>query len=556
METIGITLPDGRSIRVPRYTTAKTLLAETAEAREGRLVGASVNHEAVSLDTGIPFDAEIRPLTLEDPDGWRMYERSVGVLLAKAVRSRCPRAVFSLDYAVGTGIFCSFRKTPESPPGITTSLLSEIEAGMRQDVTADIPIVTRPMAYMQAIRLFREMGARDTVELLESNHAPGVRVAFCGHYAALPQGPLLPSAGHLRFFRLLPYPPGFVLQLPDPDHLLAEPPPFEEMPHLFQIFEEHKQWGRILGLNTVGRLNALTLAGGAGEFIKIAEALHERKTAAIADDIAHRGTRVVLVAGPSSAGKTTFSKRLAIHLRVCGLHPHILEMDNYFKDNRQQIPTGFNGAPDFEHIEALDLPLLDHHLGELLAGRPIVPPRFHFPTKTRRSAENPLRLVNGDVLIIEGIHGLNPRLLPNVPEKEKFRIYISALTQLSLDSVNRISTTDNRLLRRIVRDARFRGHSPLETLRMWPSVRRGEKQWIFPFQRRADATFNSALDYELAVLKPLVEPLLRQIKPSEPEYSIARRLSGFLDNFLAMSPHEVPPTSILREYIGESSFTY
>jgi uridine kinase len=556
MDTILVTTPDGQRLHVPRYTPAGVLLAHTPEAREGRLVGALVNHEAVSLDTGVPYDANIQPLTLEHSDGWRMYERSVSLLLAKAVRERAPRAHFSIDYAVGSGLFCSFRESPDASPGIRESLLADIEEQMRRDVAADTPIATRPMAYMQALALFQEQGAQDTVELLASHHAPAVRVAFCGAYAAFPQGPLLPSAGHLRFFRLIPYPPGFVLQLPDPDHPRHEPPPFEEMPHLFRIFEEHKQWGRILGLNTVGRLNALTLAGGAGEFIKIAEALHERKTAAIADAIARRGTRVVLVAGPSSAGKTTFSKRLAIQLRVCGLRPHILEMDNYFKGNRQAIPSGPDGNPDFEHIEALDLDLLDQHLNELLAGRPVHPPRFHFPTKTRRFADAPLQLVNGDVLIIEGIHGLNPRLLPMVPESAKFRIYISALTQLSFDAVNRISTTDNRLLRRLVRDARFRGHSALETLRMWPSVRRGEKRWIFPFQRRADETFNSALDYELAVLKPLAEPLLRQVKPSEPEYSVARRLAGFLDHFLPMSSHEVPPTSILREYIGESSFTY
>ena len=364
------------------------------------------------------------------------------------------------------------------------------------------------------------------------------------------------ATGKLGRFRLIPYPPGFVLQLPDPDHPHADPPPFEDQPHLFRIFQEHKQWGRILDIHTVGDLNALVSAGGISDFIKVAEALHERKVADIADELVRRNSRVVLVAGPSSAGKTTFTKRLAIQLRVLGRRPIALEMDNYFKDGNRDTPVGPDGKPDFEHIEALDLEQFNTQMGALLAGRPVKPPKFDFQTKRQTFDGPPLELDPSHILIVEGIHGLNPRLTGMVPESAKFRIYISALSQLSLDATDRISTTDNRLIRRMVRDARFRGHPAIRTLRMWPSVRRGEKTWVFPFQKNADATFNSALDYEFAVLKPLVEPLLLEVKPSEPEYAVVRRLSWLLRNFLAVSDREVPPTSILREYIGNSTFAY
>jgi uridine kinase len=347
-----------------------------------------------------------------------------------------------------------------------------------------------------------------------------------------------------------------VLQLPDPDQPLGEPPPFVDQPHLFTIFQEHKQWGRILGLNTTGRLNALYAAGGIGDFIKISESLHERKVADIATEIARRGSRVVLVAGPSSAGKTTFSKRLAIQLRVCGLRPVNVEMDNYFKDGNAGTPPGPDGRPDFEHIEALDLELFNRQMLDLIAGKAIEPPRFDFPTKRQIFGGTKLQLDPSHVLIVEGIHGLNPRMTGMVPEASKFRVYVNALSQLCLDATNRISTTDNRLIRRMVRDAQFRGHNALRTLRMWPSVRRGEKTWVFPFQQYADATFNSALDYELAVLKPFAEPLLVGVKPCDPEYTAARRLGWLLRNFVAVPDREVPPTSLLREYIGNSTFAY
>ncbi|MEI6219464.1 MAG: nucleoside kinase, partial [bacterium] len=276
---------------------------------------------------------------------------------------------------------------------------------------------------------------------------------------------------------------------------------------------------------------------------------------AIADSIVSQNRRVVLVAGPSSAGKTTFAKRLAVQLRVNGVRPRTISTDDYFRDEAH-TPRDADGNPDFEHIEAVDVILFNQHLIKLLAGEEIEQVKFDFETKKREVVGTGVRLEDDELLIVEGIHGLNPRLTYMVPVRKKFRIYVSALTQLAIDSNNRISTTDNRLMRRMVRDKRFRGNSPLRTLRMWPSVRSGEKTWVFPFQREADAAFNSALDYELAVLKPLVEPLLLEVKPSDPEYAEARRLSAFLSNFLGMPDFDVPRTSILREYIGRSGFRY
>ncbi len=553
---ITITFADGSQRQVDAYTQAGVILRDCPEAEDGSMIGALANNEPVSLDHPVACDGEVKPLTTRHPDGLRMYERSVSFLLYKAVREAAPGAVFSLDYAMGPGIYCSFRAAPDAEKGITREKLAEVEKIMRRDIAANLPIQGIVMAFGQAVRHFREAGRIDTVELLEYHNPPYLHLYTCGDASILPQGPLMPSTAGLGLFRLELYPPGFVLQLPDPDQPLTEPPPFIDQPHLFSIFHEHKQWGLILGLNTAGRLNALTATSDIGDFIKISESLHERKVADIADEIARRRSRVVLVAGPSSAGKTTFSKRLAIQLRVCGLRPVYIGMDDYFKDLNAGTPLGPDGKPDFEHIEALDLDLFNRQMLDLIAGREIQPPRFDFPTKRQVFSGSKLQLDPTHVLIVEGIHGLNPRLTGMIPESSKFRVYVNALTQLYLDATNRISTTDNRLIRRMVRDARFRGHTALRTLRMWPSVRRGEKTWVFPFQQYADATFNSALDYELAVLKSFAEPLLVGVKPTEPEYATARRLGWLLKNFVAVPDSEVPPTSVLREYIGNSTFAY
>jgi uridine kinase len=345
-----------------------------------------------------------------------------------------------------------------------------------------------------------------------------------------------------------------VLQIPEAENS-KQLAPFEPQVHLFHIFQEHKKWGRILGVNTVGRLNETIAERKIGELIKISEAFHEKKIAEIADHVyANRQLiKFTLIAGPSSSGKTTFAKRLAVQLRVDGLRPVTVSLDNYFL-NRDCTPLDEAGNPDFENIESIDLPLFNEHMLRLSKGEEVELPLFNFEKGRRDPVGEKLRIEPDQIIVVEGIHGLNPRLTESIAPANKYRIYISALTQLNLDSNNRISTTDNRLVRRMVRDNNFRGNSALTTLAMWPSVRRGERMWIFPYQQEADIAFNSALDYELAVLKPFAEPVLAEIKPNHPQYSEARRLQAFLSSFLGVSEHLVPPTSLLREFIGHSNF--
>ncbi|MCA1810198.1 MAG: hypothetical protein LC725_12250 [Lentisphaerae bacterium] len=378
----------------------------------------------------------------------------------------------------------------------------------------------------------------------------------CDGFADLAHGPLAPATGVLGKFDIIHYPPGLVLQLPEQEQP-RRMRKFRDQPQMFRIFQQHKHWGRMVGVHNVGMLNAIIARGEMGNFIRIAESFHEKRIAELADLIAarRRKVKIILISGPSSAGKTTLAKRLAVQLQVNGIKTSTISLDNYYVDD-PDTPRDEAGQPDYEHINAVDVPLFNRNMLALIKGRPIDLPYFNFNTKRREFRGEKMQLPPGQMLIVEGIHGLNPRFSPMIANANKFRIYISALTQLNLDANNRISTTDNRLMRRIVRDYRYRGNAPGATLRMWPSVRRGEKTWIFPFQTHADFVFNSALDYELAVLKPMLTPILTEIKPSQPEYAEARRMQAFLDYFLEVPISDVPTTSILREYIGASSFKY
>lgn len=519
-------------------------------------IAALVNNDLVSLSYPLSVNATVCYLTMADPHGWRVYRRSLSFMLAKAVHELYPSARFCVEHSFGLGLYCNFCRGPDAEEGIDPDALARIESAMRDLGRRDLPIERQKVAYMDAIEQFKASGQTQKLALLRHRNPPRVVLHNCDGFTDLAHGPLVPSTGVIERFQLIHYPPGFVLHLPsreDPLHV----PPFEDQPHLFSIYQEHKEWGRILGVDTVGRLNEIIASEELSTFINTAESLHEKKLGHIADSIANARdrVRVILVAGPSSAGKTTFSKRLSIHLTVNGIRPVTLGMDDYFVGAGKN-PVDENGKPDYEHLEAVDLDLLNSQLSDLIDGKEVELPHYDFAQKRREFLGTRLSLEDGQMLIIEGIHGLNPRLTESVPNDRKFKVYISALTQLSLDANNRISTTDNRLMRRIIRDHKFRGYSALETLQQWPSVRRGEKRWIFPFQREADVTFNSALDYELAVLKTLVEPLLAEIKPCNPEYAEARRLSEFLLNFLPASDNSVPAISILREYIGKSQFHY
>ncbi|MFW6152695.1 MAG: nucleoside kinase [Verrucomicrobiota bacterium] len=557
MNSITVRLkPEGKAITCDAGTTVNCLMESSASPFGIPYIAARVNNDLVSLSYPLSVNCEVAFLTMADPHGWRIYRRSLAFMLAKAVRETFPDARFSVDHSFGLGLYCSFSGNNHAETGITSEELQKINENMNNMVQANLQIERRKISFADAVRQFEEADQTDKLNLLKYRNPPRVVVHWCDGFSDLAHGPLAPETGALRRFELVHYPPGFVLHLPDRSDPLTVPP-FEDQPHLFQIFQEHKEWGRILEVNTVGKLNEIIANNKVDNFVMTAEALHEKKIARIADQIATDRDKIklVLVAGPSSSGKTTFSKKLVTHLTVTGMKPTVISTDDYFV-SPDRNPRDENGEPDYEHIEAVDVELFNRHLLDIIEGREVELPKFDFTAKTRKPSGSTIGLEKEQVLIVEGIHGLNPELTRMIPSGRKFKIYVSALTQLAVDANNRISTTDNRLMRRLVRDSQFRGYSALETLRRWPSVRRGEKKWIFPYQKEADATFNSALDYELAVLKPHVESLLMQVKPMYPEYAEARRLTEFLLNFLALSESVVPPNSLLREYIGGSRFKY
>ena len=551
---IQVTFNDGRTVSCPVNTPVDGI-EPLPRAPDGMAyLGAVVNNDVVSLSYPLEVDSSVQLLTLANPHGWRIYRRSVSFLLAKTVKELFPDAQFAVEHSLGTGFFCTF--DTKNSKGSSTADLAAIEARMREYVTMDLPISRMKISYASAVRRFQQEEQHDKLNLLQFRNPPKVVVYCCNGFSDLSHGPVAPRTGLLGHFKIRAYEPGFVIQFPERD----DPPyiaPFEPQPHLFEIFKDHKEWGRILGVQTVGDLNEAILHGEVGDFIKIAEAFHEKKMVQTADHIfAHRDRiKWILIAGPSSAGKTTTSKRLAVQLRVNGLRPVMISVDDYFVD-RDATPRTETGDYDFENVETIDLALLNDHLKRLDEGEEVELPRFNFESGQREYRGHKLRIEDDQMVIIEGIHCLNPRLTQTLPPEHKFKIYVSALTQLNMDFNNRISTTDNRLLRRMIRDNMFRGNTALMTLKMWPNVRRGEKKWIFPFQQEADIALNTALDYELAVLKRLAEPLLLEVKPYHMQYAEARRLTDFLDCFMGVSAEHVPPTSILREFIGESSFRY
>lgn len=551
-KTIAVSIEPDRKVECLINTPVKMLLPAPFDANGRQYLGAVVNNAVVTLEFLLEVDSDVRFLTLGDPAGWRIYRSTASFLLGKAVKDLFPDARFSVEHSLGTGFYCWFGQNGQE--GISPDDVARIEAHMKKLVLREVPIERRKVSFADAVKAFEEQGQTDKVNLLRFRNPPKVVVYTCEGFVDLSHGPLAGSAGALTHFQLIPHETGFVIQFPDrgtPPRV----PPLRPQPHLFKIYQEHKKWGRTLGVTNVGRLNELIASNEIGDFIKIAEAFHEKKIAQIADIVTAKRPKLLLIAGPSSSGKTTFAKRLGVQLRVNGIQLVTISVDNYFV-NRDKTPKDEKGDNDFEHIEAIDLALFNEHLKKLDSGEEIDVPTFDFHEGRQVFKGNKLRLGPNQMLILEGIHCLNPRLTEVIQPEHKFKVYISALTQLNLDSNNRISTTDNRLVRRMVRDHQFRGHSALVTMNMWQSVRRGEKTWIFPFQKEADIAFNSALDYELAILKPLVEPLLAEVKPYHPQYGEARRMQEFLKSFLVAPVDLVPPTSILREFVGKSSFRY
>ena len=545
-KTVQVRFPDGSLLEAPVGTPLEAFIV--ARPNEPPAVLALAEGRLLELTYPVRHDMAVQPLTLAHSDGMRVYQRSLSFLLVVAAHEVFPQARIVVDHSLTlNGFYCRV----EGREPFTAEELARLEAHMRALVEADLPIVRRRVSLAEARQIFERQLYLDKVRLLAFRQKDyltvyelrGVYDYFYGH--------MVPSTGYLRLFALHPYPPGFILRFPrrsDPSVL----PPFRDSPKLAAVFQEYGEWMRFLGIEDLADLNRANEAGRMREIILVSETLHAQRLAEIAREIAGRRetVRLVLIAGPTSAGKTTFSKRLGVQLLANGLRPLPLSLDDYFIP-RDQTPLDEDGQPNYEALEALDRELLGEQLLALLEGREVTLPRYNFLSGERERGPT-LSLQPGQVLLIEGLHGLNPELLPRIPPECIYRVYVSALSQLNLDQHNRIPTTDTRLLRRIVRDARARGYTARETIACWERVRRGEERYIFPYQENADAMFNSALAYELAVLKPLAEPLLRQIEPGTLEWVEARRLLAFLEWIRPCSPYLVPDNSILREFIGGS----
>ena len=523
------------------------------------VLAALVDHKLKELDFKLAMTHEVEFIGYNHPDGRRTYLRSLCFVLQNAVRELFPDKVLVIDHSLPSGLYCKVIETRKQEDGrcrtlaLTQDQLSSIKSRMQEIVSADMPFRKEKMDAVTAEKMFEENNQPEKAELQKSLGKFICSVYFLDGHADTFHGPLLPSTGYLKVFDLLPFAEGFCLQFPSEGDF-SKVIPVKTQSKIAATLAEYSDWCSIIRINGVGALNKAISEGHAVELINLSEALHERKYAAIADQIYERRGQVkaVFIAGPSSSGKTSSSLRIALQCRVLGLVPKVIELDNYFVD-REHTPKDSEGNYDFEALEAMDLKLLNSQLNDLFAGKEVELPKFDFKAGRSMPSGKRISLGEKEILIMEGIHALDPAMVPDVDNSKIFRVYASALTSLNVDENNNISTSDNRLLRRMVRDNRVRGITPEETITRWYSVRRGENCNIFPFQENADAAFNSALIYELPMLKYYAEPLLRRIAPSSPAYTEAVRLLKFLDYIVALSPDEIsaiPPTSIMREFIG------
>jgi uridine kinase len=518
-------------------------------------VSAKVNNKVESLDFRVYYNKDIEFLDITSSSGMRTYVRSLFFILVKAVEELYPQGSISLEHPISKGYFCKLHIDRT----IGLDDVQRIKQKMQEIIAADIPYTRTESHTEEVVRLFEKRGMMDKARLLDTYGQLYSYYYQLGDTVDCYYSSLVPSTGYIRLFDIVKYYDGLLLRIPSREN----PTKLEEVvkqEKMLEVFQEYHRWNQILGISTVGDLNVACNEGHATDLINVSEALQEKKIAQIADEITHRdqdGKRVklVLISGPSSSGKTTFSKRLSIQLMTNGLKPYPISLDDYFV-NRNDTPLDENGKHDFESLYAVDLPFFEEQLTTLLNGGEVELPRYNFTTGKREMSGKKLRIDEHMILIIEGIHALNPALTSHIPNENKYKVYVSALTTILLDNHNYIPTTDNRLLRRIIRDYKYRNYSAEETIARWPSVRAGEEKWIFPYQENADAMFNSALLFELAVLKDYVEPVLRKVPNRCPEYSEAHRLLRFLNYFISVQDKELPPTSLLREFLGGSSFQY
>lgn len=554
MKTINVYCQNTNTVKAyPIGTTLEQIKEDLNVKLANPVCGALVNHKVKELSFSVVKPKRVEFIDYTHIDGRRLYVRSLLYLLYVAVRETFPQVKLKILNGISQGYYCEFIGMERS---ITESDIFELKSEMRRWVEMDLPFEKRGLPTQEAVDELAKQGLEEKAKLFEQQGMLFSFLYFLNGYANYFYGHHVPSTGYLTTFDIVPYFDGILLQVPKAEnfHELNEVVYQEK---LFEIFKEHKKRAELLNVPNLGMLNEYTVNGKAGDIIKISEALHEKKIAEIANMIDERRehVKVVLLAGPSASGKTTMCKRLAVQLAVNGITPHMISLDDYFVD-REKTPVDEHGNYDFERLEAIDVAFFNEQLQQLFDGKEIELPKFNFILGRREPSGTKLKLGEGHLLIVEGIHGMNPGLMPGIRNGRTFKIFLSALTQISIDDHNHISTTDNRLIRRMIRDSKYRGYSATDTIKRWPSVRAGEEKNIFPYQENADIMFNSALIYELAVLKKYVEPLLKAVPEVNEEFCEANRLLKFFSYFQHIDDEEIPPTSLIREFLGGSSFQY
>jgi len=546
-----VSLPEGKDeISVAAGTTFGEIALKYQKYYTCRIVGAVFNNELCDLGKDVSSDGIVEFFTMQNKNGALFYFRSILFVLIKASKELFPHAILHIEYSIGNGYYCWF----EGLEWLEAGDVERISARMREMIDADMPFVRQNVTTEQAIEEFRKQDLLDKVSLFKIRTQPRTNIYWLGTTVGYFSGYLLPSTSYCDKFQLIHYKNGIVLVIPtanDPDKV----PAFQDSPKYFDIIKEHSEWLDVLELDTCAKLNDWIRRGFSQKIILLCEALQEKKLAKIADEIYRRRkmVKIVSIAGPSSSGKTTTANRLCVQLRVNGIRPFLISLDDYFID-RDKTPLDEKGEHDFESLSAINIELFNKNLNDLMSGREVTLPRYDFKTGKSCSDGKTMILPENGVLVIEGIHGLNPNLYADVPSYHIYKVYVSALTALNIDHHNRIPTTDGRILRRMVRDFQYRGHSPIETLKRWDSVRNGEDNNIFPYQENADAMFNSTFVYEFSVMKKYAEPLLKQVPADIPEYREVKRLLKFLSFFEEIDDSTIPPNSILREFIGNSIF--
>ncbi len=517
-------------------------------------INCRMNNNTVGLTEKITKSSELYFVGLSEESGQRTYFRTLSFILSKAVREVIPTSELRVEHSLSNGYYCSIKNGHE----VTDQELANITIRMDEIIAADLPFVTRTASQEEAVKVFRDLGEEDKATLFETYNVPFITYQELDGYPDTYYGSLAPSTGYIHLYSIERYLDGLLVRIPsrsNPNELA----PLTEQPKLREVLKDQKELIHMLDIPYVGDLNKAIDRGEINDIIMVSEAEQEKKISMIAQEIAKRyhedGVRIVLISGPSSSGKTTFTKRLYTQLRTCFIKPHSISLDDYFV-NRDKTPRDENGEYDFESLYAVDLDTFNQDLQKLLRGESVELPTFDFKLGVRSYRNDAFTLRSGDLLLIEGIHALNPELIPTIPTNTTFKIYVSALTAIGLDAHNRIPTTDNRLLRRMVRDYRYRGRSAVDTLSQWASVRRGEERWVFPYQENADKVFNSAMVYEIAALRRFAEPLLMEVPANVPEYSEAQRLLRFLRMIHYIRIDKLPGTSLIREFLGGSAFRY